>query len=395
MITNSTEKKKDWDQTFQMISWWKTEEVRNAKIMVVGSGALGNEVLKNLALLNVGNILLIDFDIIEYSNLSRSVLFRESDCIDKRLKVDVAGERVKEINPNVKIKCINGDVIVDVGLGVFRRMDAIIGCLDNRLARLFLNRSCHKVRKVWVDGAIENLGGQLNVYKPETSCYECQLTEAEKSNIRYRLGCPDVAQRNANAGTIPTTPISASIIAALQTQEALKIVMGNDDSSMAGERFFFEGMSNLFLQYESLPIKEDCLSHYYYDDIIELKELSVENSIGETLSMLSRILEDPNPVIELDHELVLEIAADNGNKTFELIIPRPHLSEELMSQYQSKKDELIIITKQTDRIDNKFTQQNLSLKSIGIPHLHIISVLANGKRNFIECTGDEDYLSFA
>lgn len=394
MNTNTTDKQKEWDETFQMISWWKTEEVRKAKIMIVGSGALGNEVLKNLALLNVGNIVIIDFDFIEYSNLSRSVLFRESDCEQKRLKVEVASERVKDINPNVKTKVINGDVIVDVGLGVFRRMDAIIGCLDNRLARLFLNRSCHKVGKVWVDGAIENLGGQLNVYKPGTSCYECQLTEAEKSNIRYRLGCPDVAQRNANAGRIPTTPISASIIAALQTQEALKIVMGNDENSMAGERFFFEGMSNLFLQYDSLPIKEDCLSHYEYKNIIEIKELSVNLSIGEAMAILSKVLDDSNPVIELDHELVLEIATGESKKSIELVIPRPHLSEDVMRQYQEVPDELIIITKQIDVIKKDFVNQKISLQEVGIPPLHILSVIANGERHFVECTGDEAFLTF-
>lgn len=59
-----------WGDTFQMLSWWKQEEVRNAKIMVAGAGALCNEALKNLALLGVGNILIVDFDRIEYHNLS-------------------------------------------------------------------------------------------------------------------------------------------------------------------------------------------------------------------------------------------------------------------------------------------------------------------------------------
>ena len=113
-----TKNKNEWDETFQMISWWKKEDVRNAKIMVVGAGALGNEVLKNLALLNVGNILIVDFDIIEYSNLSRSILYRESDAESKRLKVEVAAERVREINPNVKVMTINGDIMVDVGIGI-------------------------------------------------------------------------------------------------------------------------------------------------------------------------------------------------------------------------------------------------------------------------------------
>ena len=76
--TNTQKSKNQWDETFQLMHWWKPEDVQNAVIMVVGAGALGNEVLKNLALLNVGHILIVDFDTIEYSNLSRSILFRET-----------------------------------------------------------------------------------------------------------------------------------------------------------------------------------------------------------------------------------------------------------------------------------------------------------------------------
>ena len=120
-------KHKDWDSTFQLMSWWKSETVQAAKVMVVGAGALGNEVLKNLALMGVGHIVIVDFDKIEFHNLSRSVLFRESDVNDNRNKVEVAAERIKGINPRVKVKAINGDITIDVGLGIYRRMDAIIG----------------------------------------------------------------------------------------------------------------------------------------------------------------------------------------------------------------------------------------------------------------------------
>jgi len=399
MKAESTPKKanlrfKEWDKTFQMISWWKTDAVRQAKIMVVGSGALGNEVLKNLALLNVGNILIVDFDIIEYSNLSRSILFRESDCEGKKLKVEVAGKRIKEINPNVKIKTINGDVTADVGLGLFRRIDVVIGCLDNRLARLFLNRACHKVNKIWIDGAIENLAGQMIVYKPNTSCYECQLSEIEKENIRYRLGCPDIAQRNATQGRIPTTPISSSIIAALQTQEALKVVMGNDKNSMAGEKFYFEGMNNVFLQFNNVELKEDCLSHYLYKIIIEAKELSAQTTVKDALAFLAKHFDTENPTIELDYELVLEITGKKSEKTSQLVIPFPHLSENVMRQYEGVAGEDMVITKDLNFINNSFLHTEMTLQAIGIPPLHIISVIVKEERHFVELTGDENFFEF-
>ena len=90
-IIRITDPDTDRYHTFGYISWWQQEVVRNATVMVVGAGALGNEVLKNLALMGIGNILICDFDTIEDSNLSRSVLFRTTDR--GRRKVDAAAER--------------------------------------------------------------------------------------------------------------------------------------------------------------------------------------------------------------------------------------------------------------------------------------------------------------
>ena len=84
--------------------------------MVVGAGALGNEVIKNLVLMGIGHIFIVDFDTIELANLSRSVLFRESDS--GRKKAEVAAARAKEINPNVHVQYVHGDVTTDIGLGV-------------------------------------------------------------------------------------------------------------------------------------------------------------------------------------------------------------------------------------------------------------------------------------
>ncbi|MEM7801892.1 MAG: ThiF family adenylyltransferase, partial [Chloroflexota bacterium] len=143
--------------TFSYISWWKQEVVRESTALVIGAGALGNEVLKNLALMGIGHLIIADFDTIEDSNLSRSVLFRASDR--GRRKVDVAAERVKELNPDVKVNTYHGDINHGLGLGVFRHVDVIVGCLDNREARLSIDRFAQSVGRPWVDGAIQELMG--------------------------------------------------------------------------------------------------------------------------------------------------------------------------------------------------------------------------------------------
>jgi len=383
-----------WDSTFQLMSWWKTNEVGNATVMVVGAGALGNEVLKNLALLGVGHIIIVDFDKVEYSNLNRSILFRKEDSIQHAYKAHVVAQRIEEINPNIKVETIIGDITIDVGLGVFRRVNVVIGCLDNRLARLYLNRLCYKVGTTWIDGAIENLAGELTVYNPQKSCYECELSPKEWDNIRVKLGCPDIAKRNISYGRIPTTPISASIIAAIQVQEALKIIHGNEKQSIAGQKFYYEGMNMTVLQYPCDAPKEDCMSHFQYEDIIEASALSTSTSIHEALRWLSKHFGEANPTIELDHEFVLELTAEKSEEVFHITKPKPHLSNEYLDSLAAQ-EETLFITKSVSYIDKTFPMSHLSLQEIGIPSLHIIQVNANEETYFVELTGDKASMGFS
>ena len=110
-------------------------QVKTARVMVVGCGALGNEVLKNLVLMGVEHLVVVDFDIVEIGNLTRSVLFNIEDARARRRKVDVVAERLSSMNPAVEIKTIFGDVTYDVGLGLVRSVDVVIGCVDSRWAR--------------------------------------------------------------------------------------------------------------------------------------------------------------------------------------------------------------------------------------------------------------------
>src|SRR5271167_4519430 len=86
---------------FRLINWWDQERLAQARVLVVGAGALGNEILKDLALLGVGRVLVADRDRVENSNLSRSILFRERDR--GRPKAEVAAERTVEIYPEMRV----------------------------------------------------------------------------------------------------------------------------------------------------------------------------------------------------------------------------------------------------------------------------------------------------
>jgi adenylyltransferase/sulfurtransferase len=245
---------------FRLISWWRQEKLAAAKVLVVGAGALGNEVLKNLALLGVGHVFIIDYDRIESTNLTRSVLFREGDA--GKPKCERAAAAVKAINPDVKVCALNGNVITDLGLGVFEAMDVVIGCLDNREARLWINRQCWKVNRPWVDGAIQEISGVAKVFVPPASaCYECAMTERDYQLINLKYSCPLLKREDIAEGKVPTAPTISSIIAGIQTQEALKLIHGM--AVKPGAAMVFNGESNNFY-ITNYQRKENCLSHETY-----------------------------------------------------------------------------------------------------------------------------------
>ena len=173
----------------KLIDGWQQERLRNARVLVVGAGALGNEVLKNLALIGIGQIFILDSDIIEPSNLSRTVLFRKED--QGQSKAETAAKRTHQLCVDDKsiIHGINADVN-KIGDGLFRRMNVVIGCLDNVEARLAISRGCWLAGMPWVDGGIAGFRGNVTVYHPTYSgCYKCRIGDDDLAEINKRYSC--------------------------------------------------------------------------------------------------------------------------------------------------------------------------------------------------------------
>jgi adenylyltransferase/sulfurtransferase len=267
----------------RLIGWWDQERLRAAKVLVVGAGAIGNEVLKNLALLGIGQVWVIDLDEIEDSNLTRSILFRHDDC--GKSKAIAAAEEMRNINPDVRVTPIHGNVITDVGLGLFREVDVVIGCLDNREARLWVNRSCWKVGTPWIDGGIQEISGVAKVFVPPAgACYECAMTENDYRLINLRYSCPLLRREDLQAGKVPTAPTIASMIGGLQVQEALKLLHGLPVS--AGEALVWNGAANNFYK-TAYQRREDCLSHDTYPDPIEVPLSAAEATADQLFEVVA------------------------------------------------------------------------------------------------------------
>jgi molybdopterin/thiamine biosynthesis adenylyltransferase len=271
----------------RLISWWDQKRLANARVLVVGAGALGNEVLKNLALVGVGTVYVVDFDRIEPSNLARSVLFRRQDS--GQSKADVAAAAIREINPDIQVSAIHGNIITDVGLGLFRHVDLVIGCLDNREARLWVNRQCWKVGTPWIDAGIQEINGVVKIFvPPDSACYECAMTENDYRLINLRYSCPLLTRDDLLAGKVPTAPTIASMIAGLQVQEALKLLHGMPVS--AGKAHIYNGVSNQFYT-TAFQRREECLSHESYVDIVELPFSAETHSAEDLMGAVCQIAE--------------------------------------------------------------------------------------------------------
>jgi molybdopterin-synthase adenylyltransferase len=295
----------------RLISWWEQEKLAAAKVLVVGAGALGNEVLKNLALLGVGRVYIVDFDTIEDSNLTRSVLFRARDR--GRGKAEVAAEAIRDINPDVRAMPLAANIITEVGLGLFREVDVVIGCLDNREARLWVNRSCWKVTRPWIDGGIQEISGVAKVFvPPDGSCYECAMTENDYRLINLRYSCPLLSREDLLAGKVPTAPTIASFVGALQTQEALKIIHGMPVSE--GQALIFNGISNQFYA-TRYPRREDCLSHETYPEPIELPLSATQHTAADLFAAAAKHLNSPGPLtLHLDRDLIVALENTRGGR---------------------------------------------------------------------------------
>jgi molybdopterin/thiamine biosynthesis adenylyltransferase len=231
----------------ELIGGWNQRKLEKCRFLICGIGALGNEVAKNLALLNARLLTLVDYDVVEQSNLNRCVLFRNGDVGKK--KVDVARRRLLEINGRLRITTVDrqlfwykgyepfipknkkkneevkrfNDALDRLHKKLFSETDVVVGALDNYLTRIFVNAYCVEKRKPFIDGGLDGLDGRVQVIIPGvTPCYWCNLAENLKrsTTLREQVSCS--GDTDIPVASVATT---TSLIASLQVNEAVKIAM--------------------------------------------------------------------------------------------------------------------------------------------------------------------------
>jgi len=296
----AAELEEDRFSRLRLIPWWDQAKIQSAKVLVVGAGALGNEVLKNLALLGFLNIVVVDLDFIETSNLSRSVLFRSSDVGLSKAAAIARG--YNDLLPEATVRPMVANVMQDCGLGLFAWADIILAGLDNREARLWINRAAWKVNRPWIDGAIEGINGVARVFLPgQPPCYECTLGETDWAILNRRMSCNLLLHEANPQGRTPTTPTISSIIGGIEAQEAVKVLHGLP--TLAGKGYVFEGLhhTSYVTQYTENP---DCMSHDTLERIVELPERSSEITLEELAARGRRDLATDQVVVEFSRDVI-------------------------------------------------------------------------------------------
>lgn len=366
---------------FKLMSWWDQSRLDRARILVIGAGALGNEILKTLALLGIGNVFIADLDRIENSNLSRSVLFREADC--GQPKAAVAAGRAREIYPGMRVQPFHGNIVYDLGLGIYRWADVILGGLDNREARVAINQSAARAGRIWIDGAIERLDGVARVFDPATGpCYECTMSETDWKMLEARRSCALLTRAQMEEGKVPTTPTTAAIVAGIQCQEAIKLLHGLE--VIAGKGFVFEGYGHqsYLVEYTHDP---DCPSHDPLEPVIVQPWRVADTTVRRVLDQARADL-GADAVLETNQDLLAALICEQCTLEEVYLSSLGKVDESAArcprcQAHRAPKMYHTLSAKDEHLLDRAFAE-------LGLPAWDIVAARAGGNTVYYEFQGD-------
>ena len=251
------------------IAGWDQSKVSNATVMVIGVGATGNELVKNLALTGIGKIIIIDYDLIEKSNLNRCVLFNMREDIEGKYKVDVVKKAIQTLNPEVNVIAYKKE-LNDIDKKLYKQSDIICSCVDNIEARLEANNYAFYYDVPFIDSGIEEYFGTVQSVYTEvenSACLQCGITGKDLDLMWKKFSCTGQEINSENGDTtrkIATIVTTTSIIGGIQSQQVLKFILNMDyfkecgkwnshiGEPLIGKQLIYNGLKNKFNIIEKL-----------------------------------------------------------------------------------------------------------------------------------------------
>jgi len=212
----------------------------NAKVLCVGAGGLGSPALMYLAAAGVGTLGIVEFDVVDESNLQRQIIHGQSDI--GKSKAQSAKESIAEINPYVKVNIHEVRLDVDNVMELFSQYDLIVDGTDNFATRYLVNDAAVLLKKPYVWGSIYRFDGQASVFWAEHGpCYRCLYPEPPP---------PGMVPSCAEGGVLG---VLCASIGSIQTTEAIKLIAGIGEP-LVGELMVYDALE---MSYRKVKIRKD------------------------------------------------------------------------------------------------------------------------------------------
>jgi molybdopterin/thiamine biosynthesis adenylyltransferase/rhodanese-related sulfurtransferase len=216
------------------------KRLKNAKVLVVGAGGLGSPALLYLAAAGVGTLGIVDFDVVDESNLQRQIIHGVSDI--GKPKAESARDSIQEINPYVEVILHEERLDSDNALDIFRPYDLIVDGTDNFATRYLVNDACVLLNKPYVWGSIYRFDGQASVFWAEYGpCYRCLYPEPPP---------PGMVPSCAEGGVLG---VLCASIGSIQVTEAIKVITGIGDP-LVGRLMIYDALE---MSYRSVKVRKD------------------------------------------------------------------------------------------------------------------------------------------
>ncbi len=219
--------------------------LKRARVLIVGAGGLGSPASLYLAAAGIGTLGLVDFDVVEYSNLQRQIIHGTSDV--GRSKLESARDSLHEINPDVRIECHESRLTSKNALQIIEPYDIVVDGTDNFPTRYLVNDACVLLGKPNVYGSIFRFEGQASVFHAaQGPCYRCLFREPPP---------PGLIPSCAEAGVLGVLP---GIIGAIQANETIKLILERGEP-LIGRLLLFDALSMRFRELHLRKDRECCV----------------------------------------------------------------------------------------------------------------------------------------
>ena len=235
-------------------------KLARAQVLMIGAGGLGAPLGLYLAAAGVGRLGIVDFDVVDFTNLQRQITFSTSDV--GRPKIEAAKERLAGLNPGIRIDTYETRLTSDNALDLFRDYDIIVDGTDNFPTRYLVNDACVLLGKPNVYGSIFRFEGQATVFNyPAGPCYRCLYPEPPP---------PGLVPSCAEGGVLGVLP---GIVGAIQAMETIKLILGTGEP-LAGRLLLFDALAMRFreLRLRKNPACPICGEHRTIDKLIDYEE---------------------------------------------------------------------------------------------------------------------------